>query len=117
MGYLSRQPSSNDMPRASSGKSKWLEEDDVCDEIFLLLSGRASRCSKCQKAVLKKYLNSSSLCPDCKGAQSAGGGGGCGRPAVPEGGSGVVPRTGYEDEDESSSDYGGGGCGEDSDTE
>ena len=91
MGYASRQPSSNDMPRTSS-KSRWLEEDAICDEIFLLLSGRAVRCQMCGNAVRKKYLNSKGFCPDC---------------------SGKIP----ENKDTPVSDFGGRGCGEDSDTE
>ena len=91
MGYLSKQPNFNDMPKLS-GTSRWLEEDGLCDEIFLLLSGRAARCQKCGNAVRKKYLNENRLCPDC---------------------SGRIPR---ESKNESVSVC-GRGCGEDSDTE
>ena len=112
MGCMSRQPTSNararearegvagvagpqspkgDMPRTPSGKSKWLEEDEMCDEIFLLLSGRAARCRKCGNAVRKKYLNESDLCPDC---------------------SGEIPKIRIEDQPS----FGGCGYGEDSDT-
>ena len=65
MGHLTRTPTSNDPPRSATGKSQYLEENELMDEVALLLSGAAGRCSKCNRVVRKKYLESG-LCPDCR---------------------------------------------------
>jgi hypothetical protein len=66
MGYLSRQPNSNEPPRRTEGKSQWLEETDISDEFALLLSGDAKRCVVCRLAVRKKHLDAKGQCPDCQ---------------------------------------------------
>lgn len=66
MGYLTRGPSSNDPPRDKSGTSPWLEENELMDEIALLLSGMAKRCTKCRRATRTKHLDQEQCCPDCR---------------------------------------------------
>jgi len=66
MGYLSNQPTSNDPPPSNEGKSPWLEETELADEICLLLNGDAKRCKKCKRATRIKHLDSEGLCPDCR---------------------------------------------------
>lgn len=66
MGYLSRQPDSNDPPRPKDGKSPWLEETELLDEFALLLEGAAKRCQKCKRATRVRHLNADQLCPDCR---------------------------------------------------
>jgi hypothetical protein len=64
MGYQTRTPTSNDMPRRDSG-NPWLDEDDLVDETFLLLSRRARRCVKCRRACMVRHLQDGE-CPDCR---------------------------------------------------
>ena len=66
MGYLSRQPTSNDPPQPKKGKSPWLEANELADEFFLLLNGLAKRCVKCKRATRIHHLDSSQYCPDCR---------------------------------------------------
>ncbi len=66
MGYLSRKPTSNDPPRPREGKSPWLGDNDVMDEVALLLAGEARRCAKCGRATRVKHLNADQFCPDCQ---------------------------------------------------
>ena len=66
MGNLSRQPTSNDPPRPKDGKSPWLEETELVDEVCLLLNGLAKRCVKCKRATRIKHLDSQGRCPDCR---------------------------------------------------
>lgn len=65
MGYMTRTPTSNDIPRKSEDKSPYLEETELMDEIALLLSGAAARCSSCELAVRMEYLEDGK-CPDCR---------------------------------------------------
>ncbi len=66
MGYLSRQPTSNDLPSRES-KSPWLGDNEFLDEVALLLSGSAKRCVECQRATRVCYLDPNQRCPDCRG--------------------------------------------------
>lgn len=66
MGYLSRQPTSNDPLPRTDGKSRWLEDNPCVDEFCLLLNGLAKRCKSCKLAVRTKYLDDNGLCPDCR---------------------------------------------------
>ncbi len=66
MGCLSRQPTSNDPPRSREGKSSWLGDNELLDEVALLLSGSAERCAGCRRATHIRYLNSNQRCPDCR---------------------------------------------------
>ncbi|HQK63554.1 MAG TPA: hypothetical protein PLF16_00200 [Candidatus Staskawiczbacteria bacterium] len=65
MGYLSRQPTSNDPPKPE-GKSPWLEETELLDEFALLLNGMAKRCQKCKRATRVRHLDADQHCPDCR---------------------------------------------------
>ncbi len=65
MGYLSRQPTSNDPPRLKGGKSPWLGDNELMDEVALLLSDMAKRCAECKRATHVRHLDSSQHCPDC----------------------------------------------------
>jgi hypothetical protein len=66
MGYLSRQPTSNDPPPSNEGKSPWLEENELVDEVCLLLNGLAKRCVVCKRATRIRHLDSKQRCPDCR---------------------------------------------------
>ena len=66
MGDLTRQPTSNDSPQPTTGKSRWLEDDDMMDECALLLNGLAQRCTKCQRATHNRHLDANQRCPDCR---------------------------------------------------
>lgn len=63
MGFLTRQPDSNDPPRDRKGR--WLDTNDVVDDFFLLVSGRAQPCRDCHKATSNRYLYAGK-CPDCR---------------------------------------------------
>ncbi len=65
MGFCSRTPTSNDLPDPKP-KSPWLEPNDVEDELFLLISGKAQRCIACQRATRLKHLDQDFHCPDCR---------------------------------------------------
>lgn len=69
MGYLSRQPTSNDSPRPKTGKSPWLGEGEMMDETAMLLNELAKRCVVCNRATHVNYLDESQRCPDCKGEE------------------------------------------------
>jgi hypothetical protein len=79
MGYLTKGPTSNDPPRDTRGKrlsvgcedGRWLEEDDLMDEIALLLSGLAERCATCRRGTRTKHLDHARLCPDCRPSDNA----------------------------------------------
>ena len=62
MGYLSRQPNSNDKPKYSN--NPWIQETELMDETALLISGEAERCRECKRACRVKNLTAG-LCPDC----------------------------------------------------
>lgn len=62
MGYLSGKPNSNDSPYPGN---RWLDTNDLSDEIFLLLSERAKRCAACRRAISVRHLKDK-LCPDCR---------------------------------------------------
>ena len=66
MGYLTRQPTSNEPPRTLTGKSQWLGDTEVMDEIAMLLNGIAERCAKCKRATHTRHLDSNQICPDCR---------------------------------------------------
>lgn len=66
MGYLSRQPTSNEPPKPNAGTSPWLEANELADEFSLLLNGLAKRCAKCQRATRIKHLDNDHCCPDCR---------------------------------------------------
>jgi len=66
MGYLSRQPTSNDPPKPQEGKSPWLEETGLLDEVALLLNNMAKRCQKCKRATRVRHLDANQLYPDCR---------------------------------------------------
>lgn len=66
MGYMSRQPTSNDPPRSREDKSPWLDGNELLDEVALLLNGSAKRCVECKQAVHVRYLDSNQHCPDCR---------------------------------------------------
>lgn len=66
MGYLSRQPTSNDIPCPKEGKSPWLEENEYVDEVCLLLNGLAKRCAVCKRATRVRHLDSEQHCPACR---------------------------------------------------
>lgn len=66
MGYMSRQPTSNNLPQLREGKSPWLGDNELVDEIALLLNDLAKRCKKCKRVTHVRYLDSNQHCPDCK---------------------------------------------------
>lgn len=68
MGYLTRKPTSNDLPRVETESTRWVAEalSDVVDTILLLLSDKARRCAGCRAPALLKYLEQGK-CPDCRG--------------------------------------------------
>ena len=66
MGYGTRTPTSNDIPKSKDGESPYLLTNEFEDEFFLLLSGNAKRCSNCRLAIRTKYLNPDNICPDCR---------------------------------------------------
>lgn len=62
MGYLSRKPTSNDMPRG--GKSPW-GGNEFLDDTALLISGHGERCDGCKRVTQNQHLENN-LCPDCR---------------------------------------------------
>ena len=67
MGYLSRQPNSNELPRPLvDKKSPWLGDNELLDEVVLILNGLAKRCMKCRRATRVRHLDSDQHCPDCR---------------------------------------------------
>ena len=66
MGYLSRQPSSNNIPKPKKKKNPWLKENEHVDEFCLLLNGLAKRCIVCKRVASVYYLDSEQHCPDCR---------------------------------------------------
>lgn len=66
MGYLTRQPTSNDPPRLRESKSPWLGDNELADETVLLLNGIAKRCVVCKRATHTRHLGSNQHCPDCQ---------------------------------------------------
>lgn len=65
MGFQTRTPTSNDLPK-TKGDNPWLKENDLVDETCLLLNGLAKRCTKCKRAIRIKHLDEHQLCPDCR---------------------------------------------------
>ena len=70
MGYLSRKPNSNDIPR--NRPNPWGADDDIEDDFYLLATGAGERCSFCQRVIRKCFLEiirrrfrEEHLCPDC----------------------------------------------------
>lgn len=66
MGYLTRLPTSNEMPQPRQGKNPWLEDNEFMDETALLLNGLAKRCKKCGQATHIRHLDQNQHCPDCR---------------------------------------------------
>lgn len=68
MGYMSRQPTSNDrpLPQPSNDKNPWLEENDLLDEVALLLNGSAKKCVECKRTTRVHHLDTNKRCPDCR---------------------------------------------------
>jgi len=64
MGYLSRLPNSNDLPKYDT--NPWIEENDILDATFLLIDGSAKRCQRCRRPIRVRYLDEYCLCPDCQ---------------------------------------------------
>lgn len=62
MGYLSRQPNSNEPPKYSN--NPWIQETELMDETALLISGAAKRCKECNRACRLNTLTMG-YCPDC----------------------------------------------------
>lgn len=65
MGFMSRQPTSNDPPRKQSENNPWIEETDLMDTFALLLNGAAYRCTACHRPIRVRHLENG-LCPDCR---------------------------------------------------
>lgn len=65
MGNLSNKPNDNESPKTSD-KSRWLEENDLEDEFFLLISGMAKCCAKCKRTTRNHHLDEHRQCPDCR---------------------------------------------------
>lgn len=62
MGYLSRQPTSNDPPR----KSPRYGPQEPDDDFSALLNEKAARCRGiCKRVILKQHLVNGE-CPDCR---------------------------------------------------
>jgi hypothetical protein len=67
MGFLSRQPGSDEIPRSTAGKSPWLCETELVDEFVLRLQGKVKRCGgDCHRPTHIQYLDDSGRCPDCR---------------------------------------------------
>lgn len=68
MGFLSRKPTSNDIPEELPNAT-WVREalTKTVDTVLLLLSGKAKRCESCKAPALLKYLEDGQ-CPNCRGA-------------------------------------------------
>jgi hypothetical protein len=64
MGNFSRLPNSNAPLPSKDENNPWLEETECYDEIALLLSGLAKRCSECERSTRTYYLEDG-LYPDC----------------------------------------------------
>lgn len=60
MGFLSRQPNSNEAP---ARQNPW-EANGIEDDFYLLVSESGVRCSCCQRVVRKHFMENG-LCPDC----------------------------------------------------
>lgn len=61
MGYMSRQPNSNN-PEGSSWN---YGPQDPHDDFSALLNDLARRCVGCKRVAMKRYLNMVGMCPDC----------------------------------------------------
>lgn len=61
MGYGSRLPTSNDIPR---GESNPWGPGELEDDFLLLVSRTGARCSGCSRVTKKRFLEDG-LCPDC----------------------------------------------------
>ena len=71
MGFATRQPTSNDIPKPREGKNPWLGDSDCVDELALVLNGTAKRCAgPCVRVTHVHHLDSDGKCPDCRGAKS-----------------------------------------------
>ena len=66
MGFGSRQPNSNDLPRYEG--NPWGPQDGISDDFSILVGGHGKRCNDCKRVVLNRYLkekNGLNYCPDC----------------------------------------------------
>lgn len=67
MGFLSRQPGNDDLPRSTVGKSPWLGETEYVDEFVLRLQGKIKKCSgPCGRPTHVQHLDGNEQCPDCR---------------------------------------------------
>ena len=65
MGFLTRQPGSNEIP--SSQANPWGSQDDCYDDVAVLLNGGGKRCCVCQRVVLNSHIlqkDGRNYCPD-----------------------------------------------------
>lgn len=65
MGYLSRQPTSNDPPQPT--ENPW-GGDELMDDAALLLNDMARRCVACKRVTRSTFLQEKAgqpYCPDC----------------------------------------------------
>lgn len=65
MGYLSRKPTDNEIPRSQT-KNPWLTHNQDMDEVALLLNGLAKKCKGCGRVINNCYLDDNFHCPDCR---------------------------------------------------
>lgn len=66
MGLFSRLPTSNNSLKGDEAGNRWLETNEIMDEVALLLAGLAKRCVQCRRATSNKYLDSKQICPSCR---------------------------------------------------
>lgn len=65
MGFLTRQPTSNETPSAKL--NPWGPVDGIQDDISVLLGGGGKRCCVCKRVVLNEWLkvkDGKNYCPD-----------------------------------------------------
>jgi len=65
MGFQTRTPTSNDLPKIK-GSNLWIEETPLVDATCLLINGFAKRCTICKRPIRIKYLDKDQHCPDCR---------------------------------------------------
>jgi len=66
MGYLSRQPTSNDPPKFQD--NPWGAQDGIRDDIAVLLGEDGKCCATCKRVILNEHLkqkDDKNYCPDC----------------------------------------------------
>lgn len=65
MGFLSRQPTSNDIPKGEV--NPWGSQNDYYDDFAVLVNGDGKRCCVCKRVVLNRWLkikDNKNYCPD-----------------------------------------------------